>query len=256
MVRNCMPWSSNLCYHFFKCALLVNVSGAIGYDGNSLIDIEGDETARLLTLLRLPSLDEIFLAFTRDSCLEPNKTIVEIVSRWCRHLELTLKRPFQVIKLTLEYPIPLRLLKLPRILHGFFQVGKMKCKKCGKSPEDPGICLFCGELVCCQEYCCVDDHGVGECNQHMKECAGQVGIFLLIKKCSILFLREGQGTFALAPYLDVHGEVDPNLKRGRPLYLSPKRYDIIRNVWLQNGIASQIARRIEATIDNGGWEGL
>ncbi|KAK9491525.1 hypothetical protein V1508DRAFT_357779 [Lipomyces doorenjongii] len=244
-----------------KCAILVNVSGPLGYNGDALLDVEtDDEMSRLLALLKLPSIDEMFSAFGSDTQFEQNKTMLEIITRWCRHLELTVRRPksLQTINITLEYPGVLHLLKLPTRLHSFFQeVGKMKCSKCGKSPEDPGVCLFCGTLVCCQNYCCVDEKGSGECNQHMKSCAGYIGIFLLIKKCTILFLKDGQGSFVVAPYLDVHGEVDPNLKRGRPLYLSKKRYEnLIRNIWLQNGIASQIARRIESTVDNGGWEGM
>ncbi|KAK9322683.1 hypothetical protein V1517DRAFT_123131 [Lipomyces orientalis] len=244
-----------------KCAILSYVSGPIGYNGDALLDVEtDDEMSRLLTLLKLPSMDEMFSAFCGDTQFEQNKVMLEVITRWCRHLEFTVRRPksLQTSNITLEYPGVLHLLRLPRRLHSFFQeVGKMKCKKCGKSPEDPGVCLFCGDLVCCQNYCCVDERGTGECNQHMNSCAGYIGIFLLIKKCTILFLKDGQGSFVVAPYLDVHGEVDPHLKRGRPLYLSQKRYEnLIRNIWLQNGMASQIARRIESTVDNGGWEGM
>ncbi|KAK7204619.1 hypothetical protein BZA70DRAFT_279603 [Myxozyma melibiosi] len=241
-----------------KAALLAYTSSPMEYNGDALLDIDGDETARLLSLLKLPTIDEIFASLNRCD-LEQNVRVKDVITRWCRHLELTNRRPqsLQSVRMTLEYPGILRLLRLPLSLHAFFQeIGRMKCKNCGNSPGEPAVCLFCGELVCCQEYCCRSKE-CGECNQHMEKCAKYFGVFLLIKKSSILYLRRNQGMFAPAPYLDVHGEVDQYLKRGRPLFLSQKRYDhLIRNVWLQNGFASQIARRIEAGVDVGGWQSM
>ncbi|KAK9479772.1 hypothetical protein V1514DRAFT_327359 [Lipomyces japonicus] len=243
-----------------KSALLAYVTGAVGYNGETLIDVGGGEIRRLQVLLKLPSIEEVFHALLPDSESDSNKTMLDLVSRWCQHLSMAIRRPLslQTTKMCFEYPSVLHLLRLPNSFHEFFQqVGSMKCQNCNTSPEDPGICLFCGALVCCQNYCCGGGGEVGECNAHMKSCAGYIGIFLLIKKCSVLFLRKGSGVFTLAPYLDVHGEVDPNLKRGRPLYLNQRRYDhLIRDQWLQNLIASQIARKIEGTVDNGGWEGM
>ncbi|KAK9467241.1 hypothetical protein V1512DRAFT_152636 [Lipomyces arxii] len=240
-----------------KCALLIRIEGAVGYDESaSVMNKVGEtETARLLAMLKLPNIEDMVVNFTDTR----NKPLLEVISRWCRHLDMTLKRPWMTnLNISLEFPAPLNLLKLPRRLHVFFQeIDQLKCAKCNKLPENPAICLFCGTLVCCQDYCCVEDGRTGECNQHMKECAGHVGIYLLITKCTILFLKDKQGSFVVAPYLDVHGEVDFSLKRGRPLYLSQKRYDsLIRNHWLENSIGSQIARRIEAVVDNGGWEGM
>ncbi|KAK9454202.1 hypothetical protein V1511DRAFT_503017 [Dipodascopsis uninucleata] len=250
-----------------KSAVLISVSGAIGVEEiqySESVASQKSETDRLLSILRLPVLDEILciLAIRDSSDSDFNaeisgKMIHNVVTRWLRHLELALKRPFQRCSVTTEYPGIMELVRLPRLLHGFFQkVGQLRCKNCGKCPEEPAVCLFCAELVCCQSYCCVKNNK-GECNQHMQNCAGYVGIYLLIKKCTIFFLRDGQGSFVSAPYLDIHGEVDTSLKRGRPLYLSQRRYThLIRNVWLQNGITSQIARKIEGMIDNGGWEGM
>ncbi|KAK9448963.1 uncharacterized protein V1518DRAFT_427403 [Limtongia smithiae] len=249
-----------------KSAILAYVGAPIDYDSEVLLDVQGDETERLLTLLKLPTLEGIYELVGSPHASSPsraNERMQEVISRWFRHFDLARRRPpfgqqYGGAPMTVDFPGVLRLLKLPQRLHGFFQeVGQLKCEQCGTSPEDPGICLFCGKLVCCQNYCCNGKRAMGECNQHMRQCAGYVGIYLLIKKCAILYLRNGYGTFAPAPYLDVHGEIDPNLKRGRPLFLSQKRYNnLVRNLWLQNGVASHIARKIDAAVDNGGWESM
>ncbi|KAJ1330775.1 hypothetical protein BSLG_009227 [Batrachochytrium salamandrivorans] len=69
----------------------------------------------------------------------------------------------------------------------------------------------------------------------------------------ILLLPNGKGTFMDLPYLDAHGEVDPQLRRGRPLFLNRKRYAEIRKLWLTHGVPSYIARKIDQAFDSGGW---
>ena len=69
------------------------------------------------------------------------------------------------------------------------------------------------------------------------------------------FLNSDNGTWAMAPYLDKHGEADPTLRRSHQLFLNQKRYDILlRKVWLESGVPSLIARRMEGEMNNGGWE--
>jgi E3 ubiquitin-protein ligase UBR1 len=57
-------------------------------------------------------------------------------------------------------------------------------------------------------------------------CGGNIGLFINIRKCMVLFLNQ-------------------------------KRYDaLLRKVWLEGGIQSLIARRLEGDLNNGGWETL
>jgi E3 ubiquitin-protein ligase UBR1 len=45
------------------------------------------------------------------------------------------------------------------------------------------------------------------------------------------------------------------LRYGRQLFLHQKRYDsMLRNLWLSHGVPSLISRKLEADINNGGWE--
>ena len=96
------------------------------------------------------------------------------------------------------------------------------------------------DMLCCNHRCGID-----------------VGLFLNIRKCTVLYMHNRNGSWNLAPYLDKYGEADPGLRRGRQLTLNQKRYDkLFRDVWLQQGIPTMIARKLEAEINNGGWETL
>lgn len=43
-------------------------------------------------------------------------------------------------------------------------------------------------------------------------CAGSVGLFLLVKKCTVLYLATENGSFSNGPFLDEHGEHDTGMK--------------------------------------------
>jgi E3 ubiquitin-protein ligase UBR1 len=91
----------------------------------------------------------------------------------------------------------------------------------------------------------------------LPRCGGNIGLFINIRKCMVLFLNHNNGTWAVATYLDKHGEADPTLRRHHQLFLNQKRYDVLlRKVWLEGGIQSLIARRLEGDVNNGGWESL
>jgi len=106
-------------------------------------------------------------------------------------------------------------------------------------------------------------------------CGGVIGVYFLVKRCSLLYLYASNGTFAQSPYLDVHGEVDVsmryatsplipvfnsqflfNIRRGRRQYLHHARWEEVRRVWLNHGVPTVVARKLESTVDSGGWETL
>lgn len=37
-------------------------------------------------------------------------------------------------------------------------------------------------------------------------------MYFLVKRCALLYLYAGNGSFAHAPYLDVHGEIDFSMR--------------------------------------------
>ena len=116
---------------------------------------------------------------------------------------------------------------------------------------------------------------VCSCLTNTSRCGGAVGMYFLVKRCSMLYLYANNGTFGPSPYLDVHGEADISMRyvrrcppyagvvahdafrrRGRRQYLHAIRWEDIRRLWLQHGIPTLIARKLESTVDNGGWETL
>jgi hypothetical protein len=46
-------------------------------------------------------------------------------------------------------------------------------------------------------------------------CGGAIGVYFVVKRCSLLYLYAGHGTFTQSPYLDVHGEVDVSMRSVR-----------------------------------------
>ena len=105
-------------------------------------------------------------------------------------------------------------------------------------------------------------------------CGGMIGMFFLVKRCSLLYLNAGNGAFLAPPYLDTHGEIDISMRwvlgwptimkcvltyrvrRGRRQFLHPARWEDVRKTWLNHAIPTIVARKLESTIDTGGWETL
>lgn len=138
-----------------------------------------------------------------------------------------------------------------------------KCGACRASPQSPVLCLLCGALLCGGSECCrlgadsvysaFDPHahrgdaglrpgGVGEATWHARECGGGVGALLLLSTSQVLLLRHEFAAYYPSPYLDSHGEPDHELRRGRPLYLSQRRYAMLAALLAQHGVGREVAR--------------
>ncbi|KAJ3294206.1 hypothetical protein HDU79_011373, partial [Rhizoclosmatium sp. JEL0117] len=155
--------------------------------------------------------------------------------------------------ITLESPAVMGLIGLPTGLEVLFaDCFRRTCNNCQKQISDPALCLICGTLVCALSFCCHKDKK-GECNNHMKQCSGDVGVFFLIKRFKILLLHNEKGCHMDPPYLDIHGEVDVNRRKGSRQFLHLRRYDDIKKLWLTHGLPSYIARAVESVPSYGGW---
>lgn len=210
---------------FLRQASLLVFSLCASYDADDFACMQSvPEHDRLALYLGLPPLDDVILNLSKE------RLAFEVVSRGAA-------RP-------LAYPGIYRLLKLPPRLDMFFNLSDR-----GFS-GDPAVCLFCGATVKTQ-------HG-GACNEHVMHCAQDYGIFLLPRRnVLLLLLNDARGIFVPAPYLDLHGEPDECMRRGRPHFLQPKRYDTMAcQFWLQNEIFSYVLRKLDQNSDNGGWETL
>ncbi|TDG39200.1 hypothetical protein AWZ03_014378 [Drosophila navojoa] len=111
--------------------------------------------------------------------------------------------------------------------------------------KTPTMCLICGAILCGQSFCCQPELGekqVGACTHHAHECGAEVGIFLRIRDCQVVYLGRGKGCFVQPPYLDEYGETDQGLRRGNPLRLCKAAYDRIFLQWLGHNLHEEIAR--------------
>eukprot|EP01069_Polyplicarium_translucidae_P003952 Polyplicarium_translucidae@DN2456_c0_g1_i7.p3 len=122
----------------------------------------------------------------------------------------------------------------------------MKCGLCGTEPTQPAICLLCKALLCVQSDCCrVAASREGECTRHARICNGGQGLFMLPHIGMLLAVDAPTCGFLEAPYVDRHGEVDVYLRRGRPLFLSGRRFDELRMCATLGELGREIVRSNE-----------
>ncbi|KAB5580696.1 hypothetical protein GE09DRAFT_448226 [Coniochaeta sp. 2T2.1] len=273
-----------------KCVILLNVKYGVDFNSHISPNPEQKELERLTEALKLPSFDEMLTALTPlgPQCGWPADPSVtqRLVSGWIKHqtrwphgsTEDPLKKhdprtglnPSLPSSALVSHPGIFELVGLPAKYGTLIELcTRRKCPTTGRDLSDPMVCLFCGEVFCGQGICCSKEMPfpagarrpkkvtVGGANQHLAKCQKTIGLFLNIRRCVIFMLHRQSGSFANAPYIDQYGEMDMGLRHGRELFLHQKRYDtFLRNLWLGHGIPSFIARKLEADINNGGWETL
>ncbi|KAF2742690.1 RING finger domain-containing protein [Sporormia fimetaria CBS 119925] len=242
-----------------KAAILMHVRYGVEFPHLSHEQASLPELDRLSILLKLPSLPELLGSFAAKT--DAGYATRYVVLGWIRHWMWTRegKRPVRPT-IELSHPAIFELIGLPKTYDSLTDEAiRRKCPTTGKELSDPALCLLCGEFMCSQAVCCMTRNGGrrGGCNKHQTKCGGPIGIYILIRKCMVLFLNRDHGSFVMAPYLDKHGEADPTLRRHQQLFLNQKRYDaLLRKVWLEGGIQSLIARKLDGDVNNGGWETL
>ncbi|RYP27450.1 hypothetical protein DL767_007694 [Monosporascus sp. MG133] len=257
-----------------KATILLHVHSGVDFNSHISPAPEADELTRLTAALRLPSFDEMCTALTPLGAQYgwPARTEALVIG-WIRHRALgpcashDAPRDILPSSAQVSHPGIFELVGLPKNYDTLIEeCAKRRCPTTGKDLADPIVCLMCGDIFCGQTMCCLLEYQeeglnrpvvrIGGGQQHMLfKCQGNVGIFINIRKCAIIYLHRGSGSFSNAPYIDKWGETDVGLRHGRQLFLNQKRYDcMIRNMWLSHGIPSFISRKLEADINNGGWE--
>ncbi|CAI6335253.1 unnamed protein product [Periconia digitata] len=239
-----------------KTAILMHVRYGVELPSVPFDQVEEPELDRLSSLLRLPSLHELFAPFASES--QSARVTRSVVGGWIRHWVWFREGKHLPSLVSLSHPAIFELVGLPKNYDVLTDEAiRRKCPTTGKELTDPSLCLLCGEIMCSQGVCCMTDKHRGGLNKHQAKCGGNIGLFMNIRKCMVLFLNQDHGAWTVAPYLDKHGEVDPTLRRHHQLFLNQKRYDaLLRKVWLDGGVQSLIARRLEGEINTGGWETL
>ncbi|CRG90745.1 E3 ubiquitin-protein ligase UBR1 [Talaromyces islandicus] len=239
-----------------KTVILLHVQHGVDFPNAGLGDENTTELDRLTHVLRLPTLDQLFESFSPARASD--NPWYRVLSGWIFHWNASrsgIRLEDHRLWPSLSHPAIFELIGLPKYFDLLIEeANRRRCPNSKKELSDPSICLFCGEIFCSQAVCCMDN-GLGGCNQHVLKCGKNIGLFINIRKCTVLYLHNRNGSWHFAPYLDCHGEVDPGLRRSRQLILNQKRYDkLLRDVWLSHGIPATISRKLEADINNGGWE--
>ncbi|KAG7382749.1 E3 ubiquitin-protein ligase ubr2 [Phytophthora pseudosyringae] len=167
----------------------------------------------------------------------------------CEHTEGCSEAYVASMFILREVPTRPQLIDLPIQYDELYsEMAGRKCTRCEKAPCDPGLCLICGEYLCCGDSCCTRafmPHGppVGECTRHAAECGGGVGIVLLLEQCRIAVVGGSMAAYFPSPYVDSHGEEDVGLQRGRPLRLDLARYRYLESLWLNHRIFTEVSRQ-------------
>ncbi|KAK2800941.1 hypothetical protein FQN50_007916 [Emmonsiellopsis sp. PD_5] len=267
-----------------KTAILLHVRFGVEFPNTGADYNDLPELDRLTTLLQLPSIDTILESVVSGDNGDDNH-MASLVAGWISHWNAWWPEAKTIEDsnndqnhdghhnnnddddddeqrllpiLSLPHPAIFELVGLPKYFDVLLdEATRRRCRTTGKELTDPSICLFCGDIFCSQAVCCRAGGRLGGCNRHVAKCGGNIGLFINIRKCMVLYLHNQNGSWHHAPYLDVHGEVDPGFRHHRRLILNQKRYDrLLRDVWLGHGVPAVISRRLEAEINNGGWESI
>ncbi|KAL0336823.1 UNVERIFIED_CONTAM: E3 ubiquitin-protein ligase PRT6 [Sesamum calycinum] len=122
----------------------------------------------------------------------------------------------------LRWMVPFKLMLLPHLYQDLLQrYIKKSCPDCGDVKEEPALCLLCGKLCSPNWKTCCRESG---CQTHAMACGAGIGVFLLIRRTTILLQRSARQAPWPSPYLDAFGEEDVEMHRGKPLFLNEERY--------------------------------
>lgn len=236
-------------YSFINCA----ETDTIDF---TLYDNYATEAEKLCSFMNIDNLNCLLWKICNDGQTYEGRKFDGFIT-FLTKLRVPATEKFDIRK-TLEYPGIVKLIDLPDRLDYFFTKYYYldRYNNPHMSIVDPAICLFCGEVVDAQKSAIGNSEG--QCTTHfLKECCNSVGIFLLPKERFFLLMHKKGGSFYNAPYLDQHGELAGDTKKGKTLHLKKARYNnFIRNMWLQHNVSNYVVRKLDSVMDAGGWDTL
>ncbi|XP_055590598.1 E3 ubiquitin-protein ligase Ubr3-like [Uranotaenia lowii] len=206
-------------------------------------DIPGPqwEFSRLIYYLELVTVSMDLDKFngSRALCFLPG-TELALPKFWCDQLR-DIRPSYEsarslIVNQHIQWQQP-RLLRLPREYERLFTYyHEQPCLKCLNVPKESSICLLCGTIVCLKQLCCKDQECC-EAVRHSISCGGGTGIFLVVTSTYIIVIRGRRACLWGSLYLDDYDEEDRDLKRGKPLYLSEDRFNLLESQWLSHRFA-------------------
>ncbi|XP_038989035.1 E3 ubiquitin-protein ligase PRT6-like isoform X2 [Phoenix dactylifera] len=201
------------------------------------LTIELNGIKELEDMLQIPSLELVL----------KDEVVHALSLKWCKHFCEVFRIRKHIGVLFSTPAVPFKLMQLPRVYQDLLQrYIKLQCSICKTIPDEPALCLLCGKLCspnwkpCCRTSTCLN---------HAAVCGAGIGVFLLVRKTTILLQRSARQAFWPSPYLDAFGEEDHDMSRGKPLYLSEERYAALTYMVASHGPdrTSEVLR--QTTID-------
>ncbi|KAM2569378.1 hypothetical protein TB2_009488 [Malus domestica] len=204
--------------------------------------VELNDVQEIESMLKIPSLDVIF----------KDNVVRSIAQKWFHHF----RKEFEVQRFQGSMhcipAVPFQLMRLPQVYQDLLQrYIKQRCPDCKNILDDPALCLLCGRLCSPSWKSCCRESG---CQTHAVSCGSGTGVFLLIRRTTILLQRSARQAPWPSPYLDAFGEEDVEMHRGKPLYLNEERYAALTYLVASHGLDRSSKQRI-STSDNksGPW---
>ncbi|XP_026444611.1 E3 ubiquitin-protein ligase PRT6-like [Papaver somniferum] len=201
------------------------------------LPIELKEVEELEQMFQIPDLDVVF----------KDKILRTLGLKWFNHFsrEFGSRNYGRVFHSTPA--VPFRLMRLPLIYQDLLEKYiKQKCPECEAAQDDPALCLLCGRICSPSWKPCCRESG---CQSHAMACGAGIGVYLLIRRTTILLQRSARQAPWPSPYLDAFGEEDIEMRRGKPLFLNEERYATLTNMVASHGLdrSSDVLR--QTTID-------
>ncbi|XP_031396412.1 E3 ubiquitin-protein ligase PRT6 [Punica granatum] len=201
-----------------------------------------DESSDVLELRGVQELEKMFKIPSVDIVLK-DQNIRHLVQRWFHHLfkEFELNRFKWVVHCTRASPF--KLMELPHVYQDLLRrYIKQRCPDCNSVLEEPALCLLCGRLCSPTWKPCCRESG---CQAHSTACGAGTGVFLMIRRTTILLQRSARQAPWPSPYLDAFGEEDIEMHRGKPLYLNEERYAALNYMVASHGFdrSSKVLRQ-------------
>ncbi|XP_015582790.1 E3 ubiquitin-protein ligase PRT6 [Ricinus communis] len=186
--------------------------------------IELNEVQKLEKFFKIPQLNVVL----------KDQEVRSTVLKWLHHFhnEYEVFRFQHVLHSTTA--VPFSLMQLPHVYQDLLErYIKQRCADCKCVFEEPALCLLCGRLCSPHWKPCCRESG---CQTHAMACGAGTGVFLLIKRTTILLQRCARQAPWPSPYLDAFGEEDIEMHRGKPLYLNEERYAALTYMVASHGL--------------------
>ncbi|KAK8708941.1 hypothetical protein V6N13_059976 [Hibiscus sabdariffa] len=193
-------------------------------DTTEITSVELNEVQELEKMFRIPPIDAI---------LEDEVSRAFAV-KWSHHFRKAYEAcSFQNV-FYYNPAVPFKLMTLPHVYEDLLQrYVKQCCPDCRAVLDEPALCLLCGRLCSPSWKTCCSESG---CTAHAMTCGAGTGVFLLIRRTTILLQRCAQQAPWPSPYLDAFGEEDIEMHRGKPLYLNEERYAALSYMVASHGL--------------------